>query len=152
MRHGRLRSTAISLLLADHREALLRNLGNVESMRRNVRRTALEIEACKEFKEETDSVRDYYMNIAGAHLNFKERIGSIRSADAVATATAARRLAAMVKIEYDPDSSTHRDGVSGNRSSPRADCGERHAERKRKYAPHLRDRDIAQLTEKYDTA
>ena len=64
MRHDRLRSTAISLFLADHREALLRNLRNVESMHYNVRRKALDTEARKKFKEETNSVRDHYMNIA----------------------------------------------------------------------------------------
>ncbi len=66
MRHDRLRTKAISLFLADHREALLRNLRKVGSMGSNVKRKALEAEARKKFKEATDSVRDHYMNIAGA--------------------------------------------------------------------------------------
>ncbi len=66
LRRDRLRTKAISLFLADHREALLRNLRKAGSMGSNVKRKALEAEARKKFKEATDSVRDHYMNIAGA--------------------------------------------------------------------------------------
>ena len=66
LQRDRLRTKAISLFLADHREAVLCKLKNVGSMDYNSKRKALEHEARKKFNEETDSVRRHYMNLAGA--------------------------------------------------------------------------------------
>lgn len=66
MLHDRLRTKAVSLYLAEHRQSLLSKLKNVGSMTCNLKRKALEHEARKKFKEETDSVQRHYMNIAGA--------------------------------------------------------------------------------------
>lgn len=66
LQHDRLRTKAISLFLADHREALLCNLKEVGRMDSNSKRKALEHVARKKFKEETDRVRSHYMNLAGA--------------------------------------------------------------------------------------
>ncbi len=68
LQHDRLRTKAISLFLADHREALLRNLRKVRSMDHNTKRRALVAEARKKFKEEADSVRNRYMILASAKV------------------------------------------------------------------------------------
>lgn len=66
LQRDRLRTKAISLFLADHREALLRKLKHAGPMDYNFKRKALEHVARKKFNEATDSVQRHYMNIAGA--------------------------------------------------------------------------------------
>ena len=66
LQRDRLRTKAISLFLADHREAVLCKLKNVGSMDYNSKRKALEHVARNKFNEETDSVRRHYMNLAGS--------------------------------------------------------------------------------------
>ena len=74
LQRDRLRTKAISLFLADHREALLCKLSEPRrritekagSRNYNSKRKALEHVARKKFSEEKDSVRRHYMNLAGA--------------------------------------------------------------------------------------
>ena len=66
LQRDRLRTKAISLFLADHREALLCKLKKAGSRNYNSKRKALEHVARKKFSEEKDSVRRHYMNLAGA--------------------------------------------------------------------------------------
>ena len=66
LQRDRLRTKAISLFLADHRESLLCKLKKAGSRNYNSKRKALEHVARKNFSEEKDSVRRHYMNLAGA--------------------------------------------------------------------------------------
>ena len=66
LQRDRLRTKAISLFLADHRESLLCKLKKAGSRNYNSKRKALEHVARKNFNEEKDSVRRHYMNLAGA--------------------------------------------------------------------------------------
>ena len=76
LRHDRLRTTAISVYLADHRAELHGTLKMVASMDSNEKRKALEQAARKRFREEPVGVQEHYLKAAEAKAKGTKQVPS----------------------------------------------------------------------------